>query len=73
MRLFAEDSRRRGLARMIVPPCGTRLQRRSRDGHSREGEDPLGRLAGRPGMDRVADQHEPHRPVSRSWLGKLVP
>ncbi len=36
-------------------------------------EELLGPLDRRPGADRVVDEHEPHRPVPRSWLGKLVP
>jgi hypothetical protein len=36
-------------------------------------DDPSGPLGRGPGMDRVVDEHEPHRPVPRSRLGKLVP
>jgi len=36
-------------------------------------EELSGPLGQRPGVDRVVDEHEPHRPVPRSWLGKLVP
>ena len=25
------------------------------------------------GMDRVVDEHEPHRPIPGPWFGKLVP
>ena len=36
-------------------------------------DEPSGPLCRRPRADRVVDEHEPHRPVPRSWLGKLVP
>jgi hypothetical protein len=36
-------------------------------------EELSGPLGQRPGVGRVVDEHEPHRPVPRSWLGKLVP
>ena len=29
-------------------------------------------LSRRPGVDRVVDEHEPHRPVPRSWVGKSM-
>ena len=36
-------------------------------------EQPSGPLGRWPRVHRVADEPHPHRPVPRSWLGKLVP
>jgi hypothetical protein len=69
----------RGLARapvaqdrLHVPVGFTRRETAARRTQPRR-EELLGPLGRRPGVDRVVDEHEPHRPVPRSWLGKLVP
>ena len=36
-------------------------------------EEPSGSPRRRPGVDRVANEHEPHRPVPGARLGQLVP